>query len=304
MKANFIRYSFISAVFILTGSPLSFSQENQNKVIFDVGYSTKVFQNVNLRDAKAATHILTKKIVQKTGLDIGTETIVYNDLESIEKALNSFKLDLIALLPEEYLAIKDHVAIYPYLATVMNGDVYDEHVVLARKDREIKKLRDLKDKRLIISIAAEGDIPVMWLEVTLNKEGLPRSEKFFSSIKMVDQVSQAVIPVFLGQMDACIVTNYGFNTMMELNPQVGQMLQVLITSPKYANGLSCINNVLDEESYREIIERTLRELHTEPEGRQILALFKAEKFVLFEPSFLENVEILLREFKDLKLSRD
>lgn len=54
----------------------------------------------------------------------------------------------------------------------MNGDIFDEHVLLARKDREIKKLNDLKDKRLIISIAAEGDIPIMWLEVKLKNEGL------------------------------------------------------------------------------------------------------------------------------------
>lgn len=120
---------------------------------------------------------------------------------------------------------------------------------------------------------------------------------------MVDQVSQAIIPVFWGQVEACIVTRYGFDTMIELNPQVGQMLQVLIISPKYVNALSCINKVIDEESYREIIEETLRELHTEPEGRQILTLFKAEKFVLFEPSFLEHVENLLKEFKDLKLNR-
>lgn len=100
MRIKFDRCLCLLLAVIVINVSSSIGQENQNnKIIFDVGYSTKVFQNVNLRDAKAATHLLTRKIVQKTGLDIGTETVVFDDLESIEKALNNFKLDLIALLP-------------------------------------------------------------------------------------------------------------------------------------------------------------------------------------------------------------
>lgn len=288
----------LAAIFLLFHTSAIFAQENEKNIIsYEIGYSAKIFQNVSVTDATVGTQVVVRKIIDKTGLAIKTTTQIYNDTETIVEALNYKGLDLIALLPEDYLRIRSAVAIEPYLIAEVRGNIFDEFILLARAGDGITQLSDLADKRIQIYAGVEGDLPGIWLDVLLMRAKLPQYQKFFSEVKKTQTESQAALPVFFDQADAAIITQIGFNTLVELNPQIGQKLKILTTSPGYANGLFCINRHQGPGHNRNRLAKAMCELHLTPEGKQMLTLFKVSRFHLFKDADLENIISLLNEYE-------
>ncbi len=118
-------------------------------------------------------------------------------------------------------------------ANAVKGSVFLITVAI----RPCQSLGDLKNGNLFIHDEKPGNgVPQMWLDTFLVKQGLTRSKYFFTNIKEVDKVSQAVLPVFFKQADACLVSRSGFETMVELNPQIGEQLAIQATSPGFILG--------------------------------------------------------------------
>ena len=107
-----------------------------------------------------------------------------------------------------------------------------------------------------------------------------------------------MLSVFFRQDDACIVTRDVFEAMIELNPQVGAELTVLVTSPEFMYGVTCLRKNLDEENQKRLLENAIQ-LQTYPKGKQILTLFRRDEVVLFKPSYLESIERLVKEYHNL-----
>jgi ABC-type phosphate/phosphonate transport system substrate-binding protein len=142
-------------------------------------------------------------------------------------------------------------------------------------------------------------IPLMWLDTFLIKHGTSNSRSLFANIKGVEKISQAVIPVFFKQADACLVPRKGFETMIELNPQLGEQLTIVATSPCYI-----LAGVFFRKDFREdiknLILQTCLKFNTYPSGKQILTLFKAEAFVPFKSSYFDNLLELIKEYEHLQ----
>ncbi|MGB3111413.1 MAG: PhnD/SsuA/transferrin family substrate-binding protein, partial [Candidatus Omnitrophota bacterium] len=188
------------------------------------------------------------------------------------------------------------------MATVSGGEVEQKFILLVRKDKGIKRLSQLKGKKLLVETGGRGDIGLLWLNTTLLKDRLPESGELFSNIKRATKASQAVLPVFFGQADACIVTRGSFRTAAELNPQLGGELDVLAESPPYLVSVACFREGYDEK-YKKIIMDTSLKLHEDPKGKQILTLFRVDKIVLFDPTYFNSIKELINEYNELKGSR-
>lgn len=266
----------------------------------NVGYSIAAFVDMNTRDAHALTEVLVELLVRKTGLDLTSEVFMFYDLSSMDEAVRAAKLDVIILLALEYLEIGDHLTLDPSFVPVMGGEVFDEFLLLVRRDDRMKQLADLEKRKLMAGGSAGSSVPLLWLDTMLMKEGLPPGKEFFSSIHEAKKAAQAVLPVFFGQADACVVLRRDFETMVELNPQVGETLVIQRVSPGFLRGLICIRKGY---GYRDLAKRSFAELHSDPSGRQLLALFRVDKLIPFDPSYLESVRGLFREYRALRKGR-
>jgi hypothetical protein len=103
----------------------------------------------------------------------------------------------------------------------------------------------------------------------------------------------AVLPVFFGKKDACLVDDAGFQVMNELNLQVGKALQTVTISEPYVDGIVCLRNEgWPSAAQKQDVIDALAELHQEPAGQQILTLFKIGQLVPFEEKQLDTVKRL------------
>ena len=81
--------------------------------------------------------------------------------------------------------------------------------------------------------------------------------------------------------------------MKELNPQIGNTLQVLATSEPFMTHVICLSiSDWPSEANKQDVINGLRELDQVLAGRQILTLFKVSQFIPFQKAALETVRNL------------
>ncbi len=305
MKSN-IKILLSVCSFIITFTLFSFkstAQPVETKTELKhlrMGYSESTFSGVNLNDAHIAIDMFTKYFKEKMDSKYNTKTIIFNNIDTMIESIRDKTIDGITMTTLEYLRLRDmKLPIEPFSLSINGDTVGDEHVVLVNKKDSINNLSQLRGRKIIVEMGSNGRLSLLWFTTLLLKRGLPESENFFSEIKKVEKISQAVLPVFFMQADVCIVRRNGFKTLVEMNSQVNKNLIVLQKSPVFQKSLFCIHKDYDNESKKMIID-IVKTLHLDPKGNQILMLFRNERVLPFKPEYIESVESLVKEYNDLR----
>ncbi len=305
MKSLILKMLFTILVSIIMVSPGLSENDEQVKPAsgqgyLNVGFPKYVLFDVDIKDAQVAMELWANELSKMNKLPLQTRSIIINDLPSLVTALKNKQIDVIGLPSLDYLKIKDEVDLIPALGTVLGGQHGEEYVLITRIDKAPQGLKGLKNNKLVFQRDRfVGNVPLMWLDTLLIKQGLPGSGHFFTDIKTVNKVSEAVLPVFFKQMDSCLVTRRGFETMVELNPQLGEQLRILNASPIFVLGVVVFRKDFNEE-YRKRIIKTAIDFRKLPSGKQILTLFRVDDFFTFYNSDLDTLLGLLDEYKHLQ----
>ena len=262
-----------------------------------------MFAGVNIDDAQAAIQVWTRALTQRMSLKYRPEVTVAQDSASLAAAVRAGQVDVVGLSGLAYLEMRDRIGLEPVVVGTWGEErrATEEYVLLARRDGGLENLEALQGQAVILAAADQGRMAMVWLDVLLWRAGLPESRKFLS-IRTVERPSQAVLPVFFGQADACVVTDRAWQTMGELNPQVTRELRQLARSPALLLRVMCLRRESDPALRQEMLNASLQ-LHKETEGRQILEIFRLNQVVPFQPVFLEGLESLMAEYRTLSAQR-
>lgn len=256
--------------------------------VLDIGYSTQTFTEVDVNDALAATQVWVSRFMHSIGRLEGARTQVFDTVDEALSGVRTEQLDLLVLLPTEYLDLRAQVHLVPLL-TSAQGILGARFGILGRSGAE--DVARMRDGRMLVAAGSSGNIPEMWLETVLAESSLPPAADHFREVSRVDRVTRAVLPVFFGQASGCVVNLNGYQTMVELNPQLGRELAVLHTSMPMPQAVICARPEINE-AFGEILVEGMRSLHEDPEGRQVLSLFGIERLVHFQDEHLDAVRAL------------
>ena len=147
---------------------------------------------------------------------------------------------------------------------------------LCRRDSPIKGIGDLRGRSLICIDHPRACLAPLWLDTLLAQQGLLPADRFFGKVTRTQKVSQSVLSVFFRQADVSLTTRNGFQTAAELNPQVGQQLRVLATSPEMVNQLFCYRPDYPA-SLRKQTTLAATTMHLTPNGDQMQTVFKVDR---------------------------
>jgi phosphonate transport system substrate-binding protein len=261
-----------------------------------IGYSSQVFYNVDPRDAIGVTKVWLRLADSKLNNTRETSVVFYKDLPDAEKALANSEVDILVLLPEEFISLRDRNPLVPVLSTDYGRHFYDELLLLVRKESGITQIGQLRGKQMRLESGQKGTTPMQWLNSYLRTRSLPEAPQFFGSISTFPKVSQVIMPVFFGHADACLASRSSFETMSELNPQLGRQLRILERSPGFATGIIAVRKDIRNPA-RDALVETLKEMDLDPKGKQLLTLFRINRLVSYKPEHLSSVEKVLRENK-------
>lgn len=307
MRPTKPRYTLIIIVSaaVISAGPDAFSQDNkESSGSIRMGITFKDLAVVNPADARIALEIWQRKLNDIIGdHDLQPENYFFEDMPSLINAMKTGKINAAAIPCVDYIRSREKLAVVPILVPTREEDVLETYILLVHRHSELTDLSGLESRNLIIEKGERGRIALLWLDTLLLKRGLPESRNFLRSVRMVDKVSQAVLPVFFRQADACIVTLDSWKTLCELNPQLKKQLHILEQSPGYLGAVFVIKKNLPLQK-RERFVKTVLAAQAKPELKQILMLFRFNGMVKFKQSYLKTIEALVKENNALKSKRD
>jgi hypothetical protein len=268
------------------------AQADDRREPLSVAFTSAMFAGVNLNDARAAIGVWAETIVNARGLRLQTTTQVYEDQDELGRAIDAGRVNLAALSVVQYRRLNR-----PRFGTILLGGRrgrFPEEFLLLVKKGGPATLGALKGRTLTTVEGFSYDMSLAWLESALLDAGLGPAAAHFGVITKAAKPARAVLPVFFGQQDACLISRYGYELMVELNPQIGSVLTAVAVSPQLAHAVMVLDAQMAPERRDDII-RALLALHETPRGQQVMSVFGIERLVQGLPADLApSLDLLAR----------
>jgi hypothetical protein len=303
MKFRNINMVLVFSAMLAGGSSL-YSAEPENhqdvsaKKTYTIGFIRSLFSGVDLSDAQAALKVWVKEIVKTYHYNDGynLKAKIYNQFDELKNERKQDSLAVIILNTLDYLDYSDKIELDPALVMSTRGDIFEQYYILVKKNDRYKSIKDLKGANIGLLSAKNYCVSKIWLDVTLAKDNIPDKSRFFKNIITSDKESQLILNLFFGHLDACVVSKGSFLLMKELNPQVGDNLISIQTSPNYLLGLICFIKNSVSEPDKNLFYSNVVHIHELNSGKQLLSLIKIDKLAAFKKEYLNSFKVLLKEY--------
>lgn len=262
--------------------------------VLTIGLTKTAFLNVNRNDMEAALKTLAQTIGRKHGYEVEARTAFYEEAPAFAAAVKAGAVRLAITDSWTYLAMDPAGLGTPSFVSMEQGRIGKPYLLLTHRDKGLNTLADLRGKNLAVLEIVNSSLGRPWLETLLASNRLGALETFFHEVKFVGKPTAAVLPVFFGKADACLVDATVFKVMTEMNPQVGRALRTIATSEPLVDGLQILSFAgwSGAEQFKQDVIQAIGELHLNPAGQQLLTLFKTDQMAPFEDSQIDAVRRL------------
>jgi ABC-type phosphate/phosphonate transport system substrate-binding protein len=263
-----------------------------------VAFSPRSMIDVDVKDAMSAFRIYVEEIAKQVGQS--ASIVSYETVEGVMKEVEDGQVDMVSMFPVDYLRLKNKQHLDLAFGMARGGKLTTKYLLLVHTNKGYSKINDLKGKKTAL---AKGDqTGALYLNTMLLKQHLGDAKGFFSHVEEKGKASQAVLAVFFGQSDSCLVAESSYQTMVEMNPQLGKDLKTIASSQELLDNMAVFRKGLNDEIKRKSLEVAAR-LKTYPRGKQILMLFKVEDLSPLREADLTGLRELMNEYDKLKAGR-
>lgn len=261
-----------------------------------IGYSTKVFFEVDPRDAIGLTKVWAQAADRAISNTMPTSVVMFRNMDDMAKAMRANQVDIAVLIALDYVQLREQLPITPVLSADFGRNFYDVLQLLVRSDSGITRLDQLRGKAIKIESGQKGTLPSQWLDTFLMSRFSKSSHGFFASVDEAGKASQAVMPLFFNKIDACLVSKDSLETLAELNPQIGKTVRILETSPGFVTGIIAVHRD-SSHPRREAMLDAIRGMYQDTKGRQLLTLFRINRLVDFRTEHLVSVDKVIKDHR-------
>ena len=284
----------VVAVWMVLSTVSTYASPQGPKGRFALGVDVRVMGDVDLKDAKAALEVWVKELAHKAGFI--PETYLLESGAEVRELILNGTLDMANTTALEFLKLRQDLDVELMYGTLRGGKKTHRYLLLVRSDTSIKKLSDLKEKKLVFK--SNEETGVLFLDTLLLRNRLPQSGQFFAERDPKRAFSQCILSVFFGKADACVVEDLVYETMVELNPQLGRQLTILDASPEIINNFSFVRRDYAEDQ-KVFFRGECLSIVKSPRAKQILTLFLVDDLISVAESDLETLKRLVKEYETL-----
>ena len=270
-----------------------------------IGFTQACFVGVNRNDAEASFKVFLRTVGRKRGYDIQAEVKVFDDNTAFEKAIENDAVQLAILDSWSYVGFDTQKVLEPAFVPLPNNTIGRTYVILTQEGNGLASLADLKGKQMMRLEAGTATMGRRWLDTLLLSNGWGTEEEYFGEMTATGKPTLAMLPVFFGKKQGCLVDLPAFELMKELNPQLGTKLRVVAASEPCVDNVICLaRRGWSSETYRTRVKEALSELHVDSSGQQILTMFKVGKLVAYDKASLESVRKLRATYDQFSGARE
>ncbi|MGD8781170.1 MAG: PhnD/SsuA/transferrin family substrate-binding protein [Ignavibacteria bacterium] len=272
-------------------------QDSTETKYFRFAFSKHIFFGINLNDARLALGLLLDKYIESEEIDYSSNISIYSDWNAIIEEHKKDPFDVIFLLSSEYLQLKEKIELEPILASSRSSMPFTRYYLVVKKGGGIKNIKDLQNKRIELYSNDNPNISLTFrvLERLCENNFNKKSNKVFSNIEISEDPHSSLLKVFFGNSDACIIEDFQFSVISELNPQLLNSLDVLYKSEKFVTGVACITPYNTEVDL--FFNKSIH-MHETVYGKQFLNVLKINRVFRISPEDLETIKVLFTDKDD------
>jgi phosphonate transport system substrate-binding protein len=222
-----------------------------------------------------------------------TKASLFDNMDVMRQAFENGELDFI-LAPPILLAKqinRDKLA-DGFVGASLNA-AENATVVLVRKDKRIKDIKDLAGKKLMMP--ANDGLADLFMDTLIIKTFKKPYRQVFNQVLTKEKQSAVVLALFFNQADVGMTYREIFHLMVELNPQIKDSLDILAVFPIKSPNYAYFHSDFPEE-LRNRIRQTVSELNNQPHSQQILNELRmsslipcsVDELMAFDQLILEN----------------
>lgn len=254
-------------------------------------------RSVNRNEGIAAGKVWLDSIARRRGFQLLESRFdVADTLEELRNRIVEGSVGVVVLDVIEYLNLPRPELLNPVLMAG-SGDTKRHLLLVVSGADAISGVEDLRGKRISYFTRSNADLGRMWLEVMLQEHHLARSDRFFGSLSPALKPSAACLPVFFGKQDGCVIDESSFGVLKEMNPQIASKLRVIATSPAYPEYFIGVH--VNHREFRQELVQGLLELNQDPEGRQLLMVFKGDRIIPVSGNELNAIRDLWTKYRKI-----
>ncbi|MBI5691808.1 MAG: PhnD/SsuA/transferrin family substrate-binding protein [Verrucomicrobia bacterium] len=261
--------------------------------------SMRFFQEVNQNDAQAALKVWLQNIASERGVAMNPFGKIVDGAPAMREVLRDREADLVGLAIDEFDALHSAFRYTHLYVIVAGGRVEEDYVLVTHREGGRARLADLEGASLLVYSGPQMALAEPWLDLELVRNHLLPGRQHFRSQQMHSKLTKAVLPVFFRQAEAALVSRRGFETMIELNPQLGRQLRVIAQSPPVIPMVVALAAGMDP-IVRAQVAANVTEIHKAPGGRQVLNLLQGERLEEITAARLAPSLALLAEHRRLR----
>ncbi|MGZ0655579.1 PhnD/SsuA/transferrin family substrate-binding protein [Coraliomargarita sp. W4R72] len=235
------------------------------------------YADVNVNDATAAFRFWMSEFGQEMNLPVARDAMLLTSVEAIVHELDQSPNHLVSISVPEYISIgPERFTRKIYMIKGEHDEtIGNRYLLLVRANSSIQTLSDLSDKKLVHYDFRETVMAQEWLDYQLADAGLASSAELLASYKKDTNLSTAVLSVFFGKADACLVSDGSFDLLCELNPQLRVKLQVLAQSPVVMNS-AVFTQVGFDPDLENRASKAIEAVGADTQGEQMLTMFRTD----------------------------
>lgn len=249
-------------------------------------------------EMRSAIRAWAKSVFAEQGLEAVTEPEILSP-SRLRRGFEGGTVDFAVMTSEEFIAMESGIPFSDLFVPLQSSEMGEEYLLLVHRESAFQSVRELEGHHLGVFNHASMVVATTWLDVVLAREKLPVAEEFFGRIDRKPKAASIVLPVFFRSAEACLVNRRAFETMVELNPQLGKKLRVLATSPRLVPGIFVFSASFTTPTKDRLV-KALRELHQSASGLQVLTLFQTSRLQECQNSAVQPVRDLLTERRRLR----
>lgn len=288
-----IYLSLLYGLFIFLTQASSALADAQVTDQFRMGFYAPSLSDINRTDMQISLEYWAQEIASKQKLVKSAPVTIFSDIELMAQAIEHGELDMIVAPPLEMAIFFKRETLDDGFMSIQNENHQNSIIILVKKSNKINSAKDLNKKRLLID---KNDIlSKVVLDNFLLKNLKQTAKQVFSNVIKAENGNRMVLDLFFDKADVAVVYSNAFQTMTELNPQIGEQLMALYSYPIKSRNLSFFRKGYPYNAEMREIATNLKT----PRMQQIFEVFRTDFIEPCSVNELSSYDVLYREYKKL-----
>lgn len=204
----------------------STARDSISSDVIQVGGSLEALHDRAVTDAEIAFQLIFNELLAE--IDIQFQIKIYDDHDLLIEKFKRGDLHAIFLSSLGFFDIDDLIHPTGRYVVQYGDSIKQRSLVLVNRNTRQPDLESLRNGKFCYSTGHL--IGRRFLDVNLMEQGLPHSDLFFNQVVEVKDANTAIVDLYFEKIDVVVVPENSYLLALELNPQIGQAIEVLTSS--------------------------------------------------------------------------